>query len=509
MYQWRTRRKRWQRTSLIIVLSLFTVGTTIFILWSNAQAGYFAGGPGNCGNFDQAVRLSQDGDIVVQMAQPRSSGDAFITENLRISGGWAPTQNCDDNNQYFTTTADYLAWGFAYTPTNQTELFAFDRSVLTIENPISSEFPRIDRLVIENMIFNVDGTAPNGGGIIGVISNTAHHLYENNIFRGNDVSNDGGGLNLEIWDHSSLLIADSAFITNTAVNFGGGFNVELQTGSKLTIENSQFAQNEALFGAGFAAYVAPDSELLIRNSIFTDNRNTFFNGTGAGGHIVVNDGYVSIVNSAFLFNDAGDNGGGLHIEMNGGDVIIKNGRFEGNSADNGGGALYVESVGDEDADIWIINSQFEGNTPANFQFSQTGSGSLTTHILDHAAYLPAIFNNMATDVRKAKIISLTLDADFNYNVYFETENFEPNTSSYHVHFFFDTVQPEYAGTELCPFPSDPTQCKWKLYGGSSPFTGYSFGDRPFDAFGAEEMCVLVADAQHRVLLNTGNCIKLP
>lgn len=509
MMQQRSTAKRWQRISLIIALSLFTVSTTLFIFWSIAEAGFIAGGPGNCGNFDQAVRLAQDGDIIVQMAQPRSSGDAFITENLRISGGWLPTQNCDVNNQFFTSTADYLGWGFAYSPTHQTELFAFDRSVLTIENPISTDFPRIDRLVIENMIFNVDGTAVNGGGITGIISDSAHHLFDNTIFRGNDVTNNGGGFNLEIWNNSSLLLEDSTIVTNTAVNLGGGFNSELRAGSKFTLENSLITQNEALVGAGFAAYVSPDSQLLIHRSDFIDNRNTFSNGVGGGGYIVVDGGHLSIINSAFVNNDAGDTGGGLHIEMNGGEVMIINSQFKGNSAGSGGGALYIENVGNEDADVWIINSHFDNNSPTNFQFVESGSGALNTHILDQAVYMPHIHNNTTSGLLRAKIISLTLDSEFNYNVYFETENFVPDTSSYHVHFFFDTVEPQYAGTELCPLPNAPTQCKWKLYGGPSPFTRYSFADRPFDAYGAEKMCILVANAQHEVFLNTGNCMKLP
>jgi hypothetical protein len=48
-----------------------------------------------------------------------------------------------------------------------------------------------------------------------------------------------------------------------------------------------------------------------------------------------------------------------------------------------------------------------------------------------------------------------------------------------------------------------------LYGGPSPFTGYSFADRPFGPDGAEQMCILVANPDHSVRLGTGNCVKLP
>jgi hypothetical protein len=70
-----------------------------------------------------------------------------------------------------------------------------------------------------------------------------------------------------------------------------------------------------------------------------------------------------------------------------------------------------------------------------------------------------------------------------------------------VHFFFDTVEPINAGT------SGPQQKgEWIIYDVPSPFTLYKVSDRPA---GARKMCVLVADAQHAVELDTGNCVDLP
>jgi hypothetical protein len=117
-------------------------------------------------------------------------------------------------------------------------------------------------------------------------------------------------------------------------------------------------------------------------------------------------------------------------------------------------------------------------------------------------------NNFSSQSLWAKINDISLDADLNYVVDFQT-NFVPNTSDVHVHFFFDTVEPQYAGTALCPFPNDLDQCKWKLYDGPSPFTNYSFADRPDGPYGAESMCILVADSDHSVRLGTGNCVELP
>lgn len=68
----------------------------------------------------------------------------------------------------------------------------------------------------------------------------------------------------------------------------------------------------------------------------------------------------------------------------------------------------------------------------------------------------------------------------------------------HIHFFFDTVLPVYAGL--------PGSGPWLIYAGPVPFTGYSINDRPA---GANQMCALVANADHSVQLETGNCYALP
>jgi hypothetical protein len=68
----------------------------------------------------------------------------------------------------------------------------------------------------------------------------------------------------------------------------------------------------------------------------------------------------------------------------------------------------------------------------------------------------------------------------------------------HVHFFFNTVPPAQAGV--------PGSGPWYAYGGSSPFIGYGIADRPP---AATQMCILVANPDHSVIQNTGNCFNLP
>jgi hypothetical protein len=46
----------------------------------------------------------------------------------------------------------------------------------------------------------------------------------------------------------------------------------------------------------------------------------------------------------------------------------------------------------------------------------------------------------------------------------------------------------------------------RAYGGSPPFTGYTMEDRPA---GATQMCAIVANPDHSVIANSGNCYPLP
>ncbi len=87
-----------------------------------------------------------------------------------------------------------------------------------------------------------------------------------------------------------------------------------------------------------------------------------------------------------------------------------------------------------------------------------------------------------------------------YVVDYEMNNF-PSAPQLHVHMFFNTVPPEQAGS--------PGSGPWKLTGGpygNSPFTQYGPANRPPNA---TQMCSLVANTNHSIILNSGNCVDLP
>jgi serine/threonine-protein kinase len=85
-----------------------------------------------------------------------------------------------------------------------------------------------------------------------------------------------------------------------------------------------------------------------------------------------------------------------------------------------------------------------------------------------------------------------------YEVQYETTGFTEKMPWMHIHFFFNNVAPEQAGK--------PGRGPWIMYGGPRPFTGYSISQTPE---GASQLCALVANADHTVILGSGNCVDLP
>ncbi|MBI5932310.1 MAG: protein kinase [Chloroflexi bacterium] len=96
-----------------------------------------------------------------------------------------------------------------------------------------------------------------------------------------------------------------------------------------------------------------------------------------------------------------------------------------------------------------------------------------------------------------QITNITLNGN-QYVVEYETYGFTEQLPGMHIHFFFNTVTPEQAGS--------PGSGPWILYGGPRPFTKYDVGNKPS---AATQMCALVANANHSIILESGNCVYLP
>jgi hypothetical protein len=106
-------------------------------------------------------------------------------------------------------------------------------------------------------------------------------------------------------------------------------------------------------------------------------------------------------------------------------------------------------------------------------------------------------NGCPVAAKSVRINSITLDGN-NYVVNYATTGYTPQLPGEHIHFFFNTVPPDQAGS--------PGGGPWILYGGPNPFTQYTVGEKPASA---TQMCALVANPDHSVIQGTGNCVTLP
>jgi serine/threonine protein kinase len=97
-----------------------------------------------------------------------------------------------------------------------------------------------------------------------------------------------------------------------------------------------------------------------------------------------------------------------------------------------------------------------------------------------------------------RINNITINAQNQYVLEYETFEYTEILPGTHVHFFFNTVPFDQAGS--------PGRGPWKIYGGPRPFTGYRTIDRPQNA---SQLCALVANPNHSVIPNSGHCFPLP
>jgi len=98
-----------------------------------------------------------------------------------------------------------------------------------------------------------------------------------------------------------------------------------------------------------------------------------------------------------------------------------------------------------------------------------------------------------------RINSITIDSNNRYVVEYETFEYTEALPGMHIHFFFNTVSPQNAGS--------PGSGPWYLWGGPRPFTGYRVSDKPA---AATQLCARAANSNHSLVsLESGNCVDLP
>jgi serine/threonine protein kinase len=85
-----------------------------------------------------------------------------------------------------------------------------------------------------------------------------------------------------------------------------------------------------------------------------------------------------------------------------------------------------------------------------------------------------------------------------YVVDFQTFNYQSVLPGMHIHLYFNTVPQEQAGS--------PGSGPWFVHGAGSPVSPYAVSEKPA---AATQMCILVANPNHSIILNSGNCVNLP
>jgi serine/threonine protein kinase len=179
----------------------------------------------------------------------------------------------------------------------------------------------------------------------------------------------------------------------------------------------------------------------------------------------------------------------------------------------GGGVVMFILIGIFVVGFFVLSNLFKTDKPALPSSTPEPTQTLVS------STLPVIIENVSTETLMptetpvptetltptstfpplyVQILGITINSSNYYVVEYETYGYTEVLPGMHVHFFFNTVPPEQAGV--------PGKGQWYLYGGPRPFAGYSINDKPS---GATQMCALVANANHTIILGSGNCSDLP
>jgi predicted outer membrane repeat protein len=206
-----------------------------------------------------------------------------------------------------------------------------------------------------------DNTAANFGG--GVYVNKGNFTLQNgHINRNHAAAADGGGLYLNnptaIYTQITGTLAN-----NTAAGSGGGLyavNNSVQLYGGLVFSNTAT-------GNGGGIYLAKGSLTLNGSVGVVDNRAL------DGGGLYVNTGAAQLFGGRLVGNVASGNGGGLY---SGNTVTISATRFMANSAGNIGGGVYFTGNGG----VSVANSLFAGNdagqAAAGISLNSSGTATL-------------------------------------------------------------------------------------------------------------------------------------
>lgn len=225
----------------------------------------------------------------------------------------------------------------------------------------NSGFNWLELVDIRNSTFDNNASYESRAGVLR--AEYSHVEITDSYFEDN-FSDDGAGV-ADICG-GNLTITDSAFVDNHSHSDGGAVNINdgcgRNNGGNLTVVNSLFNFNGAGNNSdGGALYVDFGNQIVnITNSEFNDNTS------GAdGGAAVFEDATTSITASIFDGNRAGGHGGAIHLDGSN-SLTVRTSSFTDNSSgyeESGsydGGAIDF-SADDSDAYFGVFDSVFEDN----------------------------------------------------------------------------------------------------------------------------------------------------
>jgi predicted outer membrane repeat protein len=288
---------------------------------------------------------------------------------LVIVGGWAIISSALAATVTVTNTNDSGAGSLRNAISSAAPGDTIDFSVTGMITLTSGEIT-IDKNL------TISGPAASSLAISGNNASRIFYISSGTIVISNVTIQNGSadwGAAIYIDNASVVLTLDSCVFSGNHSNgtyTDGGAIFALPTGD-LTINNSVFSGNSAGDEGGAIWYDDANGKLTISHSTFVDNTAS----TGDGGAIeynppnTVGTRLFSITDSTFSNNSAGGEGGAVYICCANNTITISGSTFSGNTAGADGGGLYNccgASGGDLASTVSITNSTFSGNTATSY-----------------------------------------------------------------------------------------------------------------------------------------------
>ena len=201
---------------------------------------------------------------------------------------------------------------------------------------------------IRDSIFR-NNSAANIGGVVSILSDS-NVTADHSIFAGNSAIGDGAVIYAS--DGTDVTITNSCEFHQNRADFGGVLFALRQ--STITVQNSTFSRNKADTD-GATLHIRTQCSVTITNSTFTSNSVT-----NDGIMYASDNSNITLEDSTFSHNEAGDDGGVGYVYDNS-KITVNKCNLSSNKASDTGGSLYARMV----SVILVNNSEVYNSTVEN------------------------------------------------------------------------------------------------------------------------------------------------